>query len=358
MVASRKNNASGPTTPALEPPVLFEPLFSTLSGIADREVAIGVSGGADSAMLLVCASLIAPILGKTIHAVHIHHGLQAAANDWARHTAELACDLGVACHILSVLVPGDTGKGTEAAARQARYLAYQRWATQFACPHFLLAHHRDDQAETVLLRLLRGAGVQGMAGMVEQARRGQLHLHRPWLTVPRAAILAAARDYEVRTGWAAVQDPSNTDPKYTRSAVRALLSPILDARWPQWQGNLLRHAQIMQESSLLLADLGNIDLAACDLAADGSRFSLRAWRLLPAHRQANALRQWLAVNRIAMPTQARLTQWVRQLREVHALGHDRNIMLKHQACHIRCRQGWVILQPDPGADQSQSRCLD
>ncbi len=354
MVAFRKNNASLPATLALEPLVLFEPLFSALSGIADREIAIGVSGGADSAMLLVCASQIAPALNKTIHAVHVHHGLQAEADGWTRHTAELARDLGVACHILPVLVPPDTGKGTEAAARQARYLAYQRWATQFACPHFMLAHHRDDQAETVLLRLLRGAGVQGMAGMAAHARRGPLHLHRPWLNVARASILAAAREYESRTGWAAVHDPSNVDPKYTRSAVRALLSPVLNARWPQWQGSLLRHAQIMQESSQLLADLGNIDLTGCDLSADRRRFSLRAWRLLPAHRQANALRQWLAVNGVAMPTQARLAQWVKQLREVHALGHDRNIMLKHQSCHILCQRGWVVLQSEQGEDWTQA----
>lgn len=325
----------------LQDTALLGPLQAALCTIDATDIAIGVSGGADSAMLLVAAATIAAQQKKTIHAIHVHHGLQATADAWAMHTAELAQQVGVAFHYLPVQVATDTGKGVEAAARQARYIAFENWAANHHCHHILLAHHRDDQAETMLLRLLRGAGVQGMAGMAAHIRRGSLQLYRPWLDVGRERILQAAAAYEVQTGWGPVQDPTNRDEKYTRAAVRTMLTPVLNRRWPQWQGNLLRHARVMAESTLLLQDLGDMDLQHCRLTEDGLAFSLARWRELPPHRQANVLRQWLRRLHIAMPTEARLNQWLRQLRQVHALGHDRNILLKHQGCDIVCRRGQV-----------------
>ncbi|AHG63355.1 tRNA lysidine(34) synthetase TilS [Advenella mimigardefordensis] len=330
-----------PQADGLQDTALLGPLQATLGAINAPDLAIGVSGGADSAMLLVAASQIAAAQKKTIHAVHVHHGLVATADAWALHTAKLAQQLGVAFHFLPVKVPSDTGKGIEAAARLARYSAFEHWSVNHDCHHLLLAHHRDDQAETMLLRLLRGAGVQGMAGMASYARRGSLHLYRPWLDVGRERILQAAACYEAQAGWSPVQDPTNRDEKYTRAAVRTMLTPVLNKRWPQWQGNLLRHARVMAESTLLLQDLGDMDLQQCQLTEDGLGFSLARWRALPQHRQANVLRQWLRRLQIAMPTEARLNQWLLQLRQVHALGHDRNILLKHQGCHIVCRRGQV-----------------
>ena len=346
MVVSRINNAVSRQAGPLEDSTLLGPLHAVLDAIDADNIAIGVSGGADSAMLLVAAGQIAAQQNKTIHAVHVHHGLVDTADAWAAHTAALARQVGVAFHFLPVLVAADSGKGTEAAARLARYTAFGGWAINHDCHHMLLAHHRDDQAETMLLRLLRGAGVQGMSGMAARTQRGTLQLYRPWLDVNRSSILEAAARYETQTGWAPVQDPTNRDQKYTRAAVRTLLTPILNARWPQWQGNLLRHARVMAESSLLLQDLGEMDLSHCQLTEDGFSFSLARWRQLPQHRQANVLRQWLLRHHIPMPTEARLNQWLHQLRQVHALGHDRNILLKHQGCHIVCRRGQVQLKPD------------
>lgn len=347
MVESRINNPSVPDSEGLEDELLIQPLHSVFSGIKASDIAVGVSGGADSAMLLVGAARIAARWHKTIHAIHVHHGLLHEADAWAVHTAKLARRLGVAFHYLPVQVAADTGKGTEAAARQARYSAYLSWSRYHDCNHLLLAHHRDDQAETMLLRLLRGAGVQGMSGMAAQTLRDNLHLYRPWLQIDRRRILEAAARYEARTGWAPVSDPTNQDARYTRAAVRTMLTPVLNARWPQWQGNLLRHARVMSESTLMLRDLGEMDLRDCELASDGLSFSLVRWRQLPLYRQANMIRQWLRRADIPMPTEARLNQWLRQLREVHALGYDRNILLKHQGCHIVCRRGQVQLLMEP-----------
>ncbi|WP_242444514.1 tRNA lysidine(34) synthetase TilS [Advenella sp. S44] len=343
---SRINNPVSDQAGVLEDTTLLGPLDTVLSTIDARNIAIGVSGGADSAMLLIAAAQIVSQHKKTLHAVHVHHGLVDAADAWAAHTAALARQLGLAFHFLPVRVTGDSGKGTEAAARLARYTAFQNWAVNHNCHHMLLAHHRDDQAETILLRLLRGAGVQGMSGMAAHTQRGVLQLYRPWLDVDRSRILNAAVHYEAQTGWIPVQDPTNRDQKYTRAAVRTLLTPILNARWPQWQGNLLRHARVMAQSSLLLQDLGEMDLRHCELTEDGISFSLARWRQLPQHRQANVLRQWLQRHHIPMPTEARLNQWLRQLRQVHALGHDRNILLKHHGCHIVCQRGQVRLRWD------------
>ena len=168
--------------------------------------------------------------------------------------------------------------------------------------------------------------------------------HRPWLDVPRARILAAAQQWGELTGWHPVQDPTNHDIAYTRAAVRELLVPSLDARWPSWQSNVIRHAQLMQENNLLLSDLAEMDLVNLELSEDKSSFSLLAWRELPEHRQANALRYWLGLQDVLMPSQARMQEWMRQLRSVHQMGTDRKVEFKHQGAVIRLVRGRVMLE--------------
>ena len=320
---------------------LSRALERVLPSLASDTVLLGMSGGADSAMLLVYTSLLAPKYHKRVVALHIHHGLQQPADAWAAHSQALCEMLGVEFIFKRVAVNETSGLGMEASARQARYQAYYEVAQERACYDYLLAHHQNDQAETVLLRLLRGTGAQGMAAMSAMSEYEGVRYHRPWLDVPRARILASAAQWGELTGWHPVQDPTNHDTAYTRAAVRELLVPSLDARWPSWQSNVIRHAQLMQENSLLLSDLAEIDLANLKLSEDKRSFSLIAWRELSEHRQANALRYWLGLQGVLMPSQARMQEWMRQLRSVHQMGTDRKVEFKHQGAVIRLVRGWV-----------------
>jgi tRNA(Ile)-lysidine synthase len=316
-----------------------------------ESLAAGVSGGADSSMLAVHAAALARERGLAFHVFHVHHGLQAPSDLWQSQVHDLAQALRVPCHSIRIRVDAASasGKGMEAAAREARYAAFVQMAELTGVRHVLLAHHRDDQAETVLLRLLRGAGPTGLAAMAPVSRRDGLVFVRPWLGVERARILAAACGYGADTGWQPVQDPTNHDDQYTRAAVRERLTPDLDERWPGWQATLLRHARLSAEAREVLDEVAAGDLAGLDCADDGASFSLRAWRELSPARQALVLRHWLGRLGQRMPSQARLDDVMRQLRGLHALGHDRDMRVRHGSAWIRCRAGRVFLDREAGA---------
>lgn len=317
-------------------------------------VAIALSGGADSAMLAVHAALVQRELhGIELHCFHIHHGLQEVADHWQAHVHRLAAGLGLACHSLRVDVERASGKGVEAAAREARYAGLKRLATLTGVSHILLAHHRNDQTETVLLRLLRGTGPTGLAAMAPCMERDGLVYLRPWLDVDRRAIVAAADEYARRTGWAAVDDPTNVEDAYTRGAVRQRLVPVLDERWPAWRGILARHARQAQELASLLHEVAGEDFARLQASPDAASFSLQAWRELGPQRQVLVLRHWLSLHGLRAPTEARMLELCRQLRGLHALGHDRSMRLRHEGCWICCERGRVrLLRPN---DTTESR---
>lgn len=338
-------------------PRLLEPLQAVLQQVMSSEagkaaalqsgrlrIAVALSGGADSAMLAVHAAIVAERLSDIeLHCFHIHHGLQAAADNWAKHVHQLAGGLGVACHSMRVAVAGDTGKGMEAAARDARYAGLKRLASFTGVSHVLLAHHRDDQTETVLMRLLRGSGPTGLAAMAPISRRDGLIYLRPWLDIDRSQILASARDYAAASGWAPVNDPTNVDDAYTRGAVRRRLTPVLNERWPAWRTTLLRHARQARELAQLLDEVAAEDFSHLDAAGDSTRFSLEAWRGLSPQRQVLVLRYWLSLHGLRAPSDARMRELCRQLRGLHALGHDRSMRLKHDGHWIICERGRVAL---------------
>lgn len=322
-------------------PELLEPVRQALARHRGP-IAVALSGGADSAMLAVHGARAARESGRELHAFHVHHGLQREADAWQAHTHRLAAQLGVSCHSLCVEV-SIQGDGMESAARDARYGAFARLAAIAGVGTILLAHHRDDQAETVLLRLLRGAGPLALAAMAPEMTRDGLCYLRPWLAVPRARILACADRYAERTGWRPVDDPSNVDPRYTRGALRERLAPVLDDRWPAWRDILVRHAGQARALSQCVDEIAEADWAGLDPSPDDTGFSLAAWRRLPPGRQAQVLRHWLALRGLRAPTAARLGELMRQLRGLHALGHDRNLSLRHDGWWIRCVRGRVVL---------------
>lgn len=342
---------------------LLKPLADLFTTLRGRSVAIGLSGGADSAMLAVCAAELAAEYDVVLHCVHIHHGLMAEADNWQRHCQQLVellsqkCPSRIIFAPIAVHVDKQSGLGVEGAAREARYQAFLNYAHQQGISHFLIAHHLNDQAETVLLRLLRGSGVKGMQGMKVSGVRhiqhidGENHLslenevffHRPWLNVERESILSLAQWFADTTQWEAVQDESNLDLKYKRGVIRQHLTPVLNQYWHHWQYNLARHARLMEEAQQMIDDLAALDFKQLMPSEDNRSFCLKAWRALPSYRQNYVLRYWLGLFRIAMPTERRLQEWIRQLREVHQLGTDRDVRLPHEGYQIRLKKGRVIL---------------
>lgn len=253
---------------------------------------IALSGGLDSTVLLhllVRLSRQQPL--PPLSAIHIHHGLQAVADAWPEHCRQLCTALGVPLQVEHVQV--DTGASLERAAREARYAAFARQLGEGEL--LLTGQHRDDQAETLLLRLLRGAGVRGLAGMPLQRAVGRGLLLRPLLQVSRAELEAYAREQALH--W--VEDPSNTDSRLARNFLRHEVLPGLVPHWPQAVGNLARSAGHLREAQELLDELACQDLAQAGTASDFAELGLPCLELAPLRRlsdarQRNALRHWLA----------------------------------------------------------------
>lgn len=344
MAVSRKA-ADSTSLPYLDPAALHA-IGQALSLHAQTvsRVAVACSGGTDSAMLAVHAAHWAAHAGVQLHLFHVHHGLQTPADEWRERVHSLAALLGVPCHSVRTRVDTGRGTGTEAAARTARYDAFAALARFTSVQHVVLAHHLNDQAETVLLRLLRGAGPTGLAAMRSRSERAGVVYLRPWLDVPRSSLIESAARFALSTGWHAVQDPTNSDPRYTRSAVRTLLAPALEARWPGWSATLARHARQSDEAAQVLDEVAHADLQALDPGVDGLSFSLQRWRSLSAPRQSLVLRYWLGTQGVRMPSEARLNDWMRQLRGLHANGHDRHMQLHHEGSVLRCVKGRVVLE--------------
>jgi tRNA(Ile)-lysidine synthase len=265
------------------------------------------------------------------------------ADGWVVHLQKFSQELNIPLHVRHVQVDLAAGLGVEGAARDARYTALAQLCLEHDVAALLLGHHRQDQAETVLLRLLRGTGVSGLAAMQVDVQRGGMRLLRPWLEVERAELLAVAQAYEQRTGWSAVQDPSNTDPKYARGALRSALAPVLNTYWPAWCQTLVRHAKQAGEANEVLAEVAALDLAALDVKPEDQSFGLLPWRALSAARQALVVRHWLQEQGVAMPGERRLAELLRQLRQLHALGHDRELLWQHGSITVRCKKGRVVV---------------
>ena len=277
---------------------------------------VAFSGGVDSTVLLDAA---ARVLGgrsaEGLAAVHVNHGLYPDAGAWEDHCREAATRLGIRLEVRRAVVRASPGGGNlEAAARAARHGAIAEVVPRGE--PVLLAHHLDDQAETALMRILRGAGPAGMAGMRREVMLRGLRLVRPLLAVPRSEILAYAR--ERRLSW--VEDPGNAAAAHDRNHVRRRVLPVVAERWPGAAATLVRLARRSEETAAMLDALGAADLAAAKGGAPGT-LNAAAIAALPPPRAANALRTWLlARHRIPPPPR----RWLRVLaEEVAAAGSDR-----------------------------------
>ena len=246
---------------------------------------VALSGGADStAMLLAC---VKQWPGK-VKAIHVHHGLQAAAEAFAQHCQQLCDQLQVPLVIERIDARHAPGESPEDAARRARYQAMAsvlqtHWGGQLR--DIVLAQHADDQVETLLLALSRGAGLPGLSAMPERAQRHGLVLHRPWLNTPGADI----RDWLQATGVPWVEDPSNLNQQFTRNLIRHQLLPVLQKAFPSFRQTLARSARHSAQAQQLLVTLAQLDL---ELVGDPPVIG-RLQPLTP-ERQTNVLRWWLS----------------------------------------------------------------
>lgn len=276
-------------------------------------LAVGLSGGADStALLLACAER----WPGQVHAFHVHHGLQAAADGFEQHCQALCARLNVPLSVLRVDARHAPGQSPEDAARQARYKAFEALALTGQAPiaikTIVLAQHADDQVETLLLALSRGAGVAGLAAMPAQWQRGGLHWSRPLLRVSGDAVRAWLR----ARGESWVEDPSNSDERYTRNRIRRQLLPVLQQAFPHFRDTFARSCTHAAQADELLQEL-----AEADLAVVGQPPRIAALRALSRARQANVLRHWLRIRHGTTPSAAQLDALLQQIAACTTRGH-------------------------------------
>ena len=248
---------------------------------------VGLSGGLDSSVLLHRLALDATLRTRGLRALHVHHGLHAQADAWAEACARQCAALGIVLDVVRVDVARDQGDGLEAAARQARHAAFE--AALGDGEVLALAHHRDDQAETFLLRALRASGVDGLAAMRPSRRCGRGWLWRPLLDVPRTALL----DYARAHGLAWIEDPSNADTAHDRNVLRHAVMPVVHARWPHAAAAFARAATLQAEAASLLAQEDAAALASAR-SVDASWLQVEPLRELDPARRARVLRLWLS----------------------------------------------------------------
>lgn len=270
-----------------------------------KRLCIGLSGGLDSVVLLHLLAGLRERLGFELRAVHVHHGLSPNADSWADFARSCADRLGIGCSVSRVRIECGSGLGIEAAARQARYAVFE----QQDCDALLLAHHRDDQAETLLLNLLRGSGVRGLAAMpVCRLLASGAWLARPLLDVARSDLLVHATLH----GLSWVDDESNTDLALGRNFLRHSIMPLLEEEFPGAADTFARSARHLAEADALLREIARHDLGIC--LAEGNAFCFENARSLSEARLRNALREWLRQAGIVADARA-FDELLRMMRE-------------------------------------------
>ena len=273
-------------------------------------LAVALSGGADSTALLIACAARWP---RQVHAFHVHHGLQAAADGFEAHCRALCERLAVPLLVRHVDARNANGQSPEDAARQARYGALEDMLAEAnGIRSIALAQHADDQIETILLALSRGAGVAGIAAMPMQWQRAGVEWHRPLLKTGSAEI----REWLKEQGARWVEDPTNADERYTRNRIRKSLLPALQSTFPQFRETFARSAEHAAQAAELLQEL-----AEQDLQTVGNPPSIKALQALSRARQANVLRHWLRLAHSTTPSAAQLGALLDQIAACTTRGH-------------------------------------
>ncbi len=299
-------------------------------------LAVAFSGGADStALLLACAEK----WPGQVSAIHIHHGLQAAADAFEQHCRDVCSRLGVPLRVCHVDARPAPGQSPEEAARRARYEAFRDISlentTQSAIRSIAIAQQADDQVETLLLALSRGAGLAGLSAMPARWARDGIRYDRPLLDVPGGELRRWLRE----RGESWIEDPTNADEQFTRNRIRARLLPALAETFPQFRDTFARSAAHAAEAQRLLNEV-----AVEDLAQLGQPPQIALLQRLSRPRQANVLRHWLRSVHGTMASTAQLQELLDQVAACTTRGH--RIRLKVGSGFVE-RQGAVLTWYNP-----------
>ncbi|HEX4985113.1 MAG TPA: tRNA lysidine(34) synthetase TilS [Burkholderiales bacterium] len=300
--------------------------------VPGRRIAVGLSGGMDSVVLLDLLQRLRETSGLSLSAVHVNHQISPRAGQWEEFCGALCARLGIALAVRRVQVP-QGGAGLEAEARRLRYAAYAATDADFVA----LAHHLDDQAETILLQLMRGAGPRGLAAMpLLRAQPGAPAILRPLLECRRSRLAEYAR----ARGLEWVQDDSNGDPRHDRNFLRNEVLPALEARFPAYRETMARAARNLADQASLAEELARLDAGPGGLDA----VAVERLRELPHARALNLLRALFAMRGLRMPPRARLQEALRQCREARG---DAQIDVTFEGASLRCYRGSVqLVQPE------------
>ena len=303
MANSRRSASSVAEVPAA--------ILRALGGLpGDARVAVAFSGGLDSTVLLHALTQVRP-RGSVI-ALHVHHGLQAAADSWPAHCAAQAQAWGAAFEVLRLQDAPTAGDSVEQWARDARYRALAPAAGRCGAAVLMTAHHADDQVETLLMRLARGTGPDGLAGIEPVVGFDEMTVLRPLLDLPRSRLHAYALAHDL--AW--IDDPSNTDRRFVRNALRHDVLPAFEAAVPGLRSNLLRAAAHWRAARDVLREVAAADLRAIRLPGSDLQVADRvALAGLPPARRALALREWLSALGSAAPSAGKLREMQSQLIE-------------------------------------------
>jgi tRNA(Ile)-lysidine synthase len=307
---------------------LLERVKSALQPVIPEGSSIlaGLSGGVDSVVLLHALHALAPACGWRLQALHVHHGISPRADEWAKFCAELCARLNVPFQVEHVDIKPLRERGVEAAARELRHAVLNRRQVDFVA----LAHHLDDQAETMLLQLLRGAGVKGACAMPFIRRKEGVPAQlRPLLDVPRRALVEYAKEHAL--AW--VEDESNADDAYPRNFLRHRVLPILEERFPAYRETLGRSSRHFAEASGLMDELAELDGAG---AIQGGGVQVARLKTLNHARAKNLLRYFLHSFGVSMPQEAQLDDMLNQL--CHAR-NDAGVCLDFDGWQMRRFQG-------------------
>jgi tRNA(Ile)-lysidine synthase len=288
-------------------------------------LAVALSGGADSVALLVACAEKWP--GQVV-VLHINHGLQAAATLFEDHCRALCQRLNVPLQVQTVDASKQAGQSPEDAARQARYMAFSALALvkygNVTVKSIAIAQHADDQVETLLLALSRGAGLAGLSAMPAHWQRDGLDYYRPFLAVAGADI----RTWLEQRGVPFVEDPTNQDEQFTRNRIRARLMPALRTAFPQFLDTFARSASHAAQAQQLLDEVAAQDVQAVGRSTDGLP-RIKALQAMSRARQANALRYWLKHSLQVIPSAAQLAELLDQVADCTTRGHRIHMKVGH-----------------------------